>query len=271
MLAQDFQVDGRRADRLEALKDVAARFVLGGGGLDGRPNDLVGLIAFARFADSVCPLTLDHDHLVGVLEGIDVAGTRAEDGTAIGEAVALAAERLRDALERSGDLPKPRSRAIVLFTDGERFVSMMSQGISGMALGAARGGQGFGAPEADPMREVFEQRSDVGERYLERLRALLTPEQIERLPRTRGQGGARGGFGGGQGGAEGMQGMLERLPEEQRRQLLQAVDRNGNGQIDEDEREGLRQSMRDQFNNVRNGGGEGGRGGRGGRGGGGEA
>jgi Ca-activated chloride channel family protein len=119
MLAQDFQVDGRRADRLEALKEVAARFVLGGGGLDGRPNELIGLIAFARFADSVCPLTLDHDHLVGVLEGIDVAGTRAEDGTAIGEAVALAAERLRDALERSGDLPKPRSRAIVLFTDGE--------------------------------------------------------------------------------------------------------------------------------------------------------
>ena len=154
-----------------------------------------------------------------------------------------------------------------LVTEGERFVSMMSQGVSGIALGAARGGQGFGAPEADPMREVFEQRSDVGERYLERLRALLTPEQIERLPRTRGQGGARGGFGGGQGGAEGMQGMLERLPEEQRRQLLQAVDRNGNGQIDEDEREGLRQYMREQFNNLRNnGGGAGGRGGRGGAG-----
>jgi hypothetical protein len=161
-----------------------------------------------------------------------------------------------------------------LVTEGERFVSMMSQGVSGMALGAARGGQGFGAPEADPMREVFEQRSDVGERYLERLRALLTPEQIERLPRTRGQGGARGGFGGGQGGAEGMQGMLERLPEEQRRQLLQAVDRNGNGQIDEDEREGLRQYMREQFNNFRNnggGGGGGGAGGRGGRGGAGDA
>jgi hypothetical protein len=122
--------------------------------------------------------------------------------------------------------------------------------------------------------EVFEQRSDVGERYLERLRALLTPEQIERLPRTRGQGGARGGFGGGQGGAEGMQGMLERLPEEQRRQLLQAVDRNGNGQIDEDEREGLRQYMREQFSNFRNnagGGGGGGAGGRGGRGGAGDA
>lgn len=152
-----------------------------------------------------------------------------------------------------------------LVTEGERFVSMMSLGISGMALGAARGGQGFGGAEEDPMRPVFEQRNDLGERYMERLRALLTPEQIERLPRTRGQGGARGGFGS----AEGMQGMLDRLPEEQRRQIMQAVDRNGNGRIDEDEREALGQYMREQFNNFRNngGGGEGGRGGRGGRGG----
>ncbi len=119
MLAMDFQKDGRRADRLTALKDVAGRFVLGGDGLAGRPGDLIGLVVFARFADSTCPLTLDHDYLVQVLQGTDVAGTRAEDGTAIGEAVALAAERLRDATERGGDLPKPKSKVIVLLTDGE--------------------------------------------------------------------------------------------------------------------------------------------------------
>jgi Ca-activated chloride channel family protein len=119
MLAMDFQKDGRRADRLTALKDVAGRFVLGGDGLAGRPGDLIGLVVFSRFADSTCPLTLDHDYLVQVLQGTDVAGTRAEDGTAIGEAVALAAERLRDATERGGDLPKPKSKVIVLLTDGE--------------------------------------------------------------------------------------------------------------------------------------------------------
>ena len=119
MLAMDFQKDGKRADRLTALKDVVERFILGGDGLAGRPGDLVGLIAFARYADSVCPLTLDHDYLVQVLKDTDVAGTRAEDGTAIGEAVALAAERLRDATERGGDLPKPKSKVIVLLTDGE--------------------------------------------------------------------------------------------------------------------------------------------------------
>lgn len=119
MLAMDFQKDGRRADRLTALKDVAGRFVLGGGGLAGRSGDLIGLVCFARFADSTCPLTLDHDYLVQVLDGTRVAGDRTEDGTAIGEAVALAAERLRDAVARGGDLPKPKSKAIVLLTDGE--------------------------------------------------------------------------------------------------------------------------------------------------------
>ena len=118
MLSLDFQKDGRRVDRVVALKDVASRFVLGGGGLPGRPGDLIGLVSFARFPDSICPLTLDHDYLVQVLEGIQVA-TRGEDGTAIGDAVALAAERLRDAIERAGDLPKPKSKTIILLTDGE--------------------------------------------------------------------------------------------------------------------------------------------------------
>ncbi|MEN9641107.1 MAG: hypothetical protein RL254_1436 [Planctomycetota bacterium] len=119
MLAMDFQKDGQRADRLTALKEVAGKFILGGGGLDGRPGDLIGLIAFARYADSLCPLTLDHDYLVQVLDDVAVAGNRGEDGTAIGEAVALAAERLRDATERGGDLPKPKSKVIILLTDGE--------------------------------------------------------------------------------------------------------------------------------------------------------
>lgn len=120
MLALDFQKEGRRADRLEALKDVGTGFVAGGEGMPGRPNDLIGLIAFARYADSLCPLTLDHDYLVQVLQQVEAAGERAEDGTAIGEAVALAAERLRDATDRAtGEIPKPKSKAIILMTDGE--------------------------------------------------------------------------------------------------------------------------------------------------------
>lgn len=147
--------------------------------------------------------------------------------------------------------------------EGERFVSAISQGVAGFA-------RNFGGGDAgeDPMRKVFDERNDLGERYQERLRALLTPEQIEKLPRS-GRGG-RGG--GGQVDGEqmrrGIEQMLERIPEEQRKQFMDRVDTNKNGQIDDDEREGLREYMREQFQNMRGGeGGQGGGGGRRGRGG----
>ena len=54
MLAMDFQKDGRRADRLTALKDVAGRFVLGGEGLNGRPGDLVANPRNVLFGAVVC-------------------------------------------------------------------------------------------------------------------------------------------------------------------------------------------------------------------------
>ena len=100
---------------------------------------------------------------------------------------------------------------------------------------------------------------------VERLKALLTPEQFGKLPRsTRGDGG-RGNFGGGPGfgGNFDPNAMLERLPEEQRKQFLDAVDKNKNGKIDDDERDGIREYMRQQFGNM-GGGGRGGRGGEGG-------
>ncbi|MFM7260114.1 MAG: hypothetical protein ACKO3W_05865, partial [bacterium] len=153
--------------------------------------------------------------------------------------------------------------------EGERFVSMIGQGISGMARNFGRGGPGGpggpGGDQADdPMRKAFDERSAVGERYQERLKALLTPEQFEKLPRsTRGGGGGPGGFGG----AEGVQRMLERIPEEQRKALLDRVDTNKNGTIDEDEMAGVREYMREQFQNMGGGRGQGGGNGAGGGGG----
>ena len=68
--------------------------------------------------------------------------------------------------------------------DGERFVSMISQGIAGMARNFGPGGADQG--REDPMRKVFDERNELGTRYEERLKALLTPEQFEKLPRGRG-------------------------------------------------------------------------------------
>lgn len=115
MQALDFALGGRPVDRLSAVKAVADDFVKGGDGLPGRPDDLIGLIAFAGFADSLCPLTLDHDHLMKAVESVRMAERQDEDGTAIGDALALAIERLRDLEDRK----EIKSRVVILLTDGE--------------------------------------------------------------------------------------------------------------------------------------------------------
>lgn len=117
MQAMDFQVDGQHVDRLTAIKTVAGKFVAGGGELDGRFSDLVGLIAFAGYADGETPPTLDHAFLVSQLNNTQIVSNRREDGTAIGDAISLAVEKLNalDARQKK----KVQSKVIILLTDGE--------------------------------------------------------------------------------------------------------------------------------------------------------
>jgi len=121
MRALDFQREGREANRLQALQDVATRFISGGDGFTGRGNDLVGIVCFAGKADSLVPLTLDHDVVVEALEQIRFPDQQSEMGTAIGDAVALAVDKLKDASDRANRDGKTRikSRVVVLLTDGE--------------------------------------------------------------------------------------------------------------------------------------------------------
>ncbi|MBN2021024.1 MAG: VWA domain-containing protein [Sedimentisphaerales bacterium] len=126
---------GEKLNRLEALKKVLADFVIGGkGGLAGRSGDLLGLVTFARYPDTVCPLVLGHNVLLEFLKTTDIVRLRSEDGTAIGDALALAASRLHKAeeelkqrkagigSEKAGvsqkDDFKIKSKAIILLTDG---------------------------------------------------------------------------------------------------------------------------------------------------------
>lgn len=118
---------GQRMNRLEVVKRVFERFVRGdGSGLKGRGNDLVGMIAFSRYAETVCPLTLAHEALPQFLETVRLAQPRSEeDGTAIGDAVALAAARLRTAEETLArqapdrtDKFQIKSKVMILLTDG---------------------------------------------------------------------------------------------------------------------------------------------------------
>ena len=99
-MGQEFIYERTQLNRLEAVKKIFREFVLGNGkDLKGRPNDLIGMVAFARYADTICPLTLSHGALDRFIESIQLVTRRNEDGTAIGDGLALAAARLKTAEE----------------------------------------------------------------------------------------------------------------------------------------------------------------------------
>jgi Ca-activated chloride channel family protein len=110
MQALDLSTQDQELTRLDAVKAVFEEFVIGGDGLSGRPDDAVGIVTFARYADTACPLTLDHANLVGVARTLEIVTARSEDGTAIGDGLGLAVQRLRES--------KARSRIAVVLTDG---------------------------------------------------------------------------------------------------------------------------------------------------------
>ena len=126
-MGAEMEYGGMRLNRLEVVKRVFEEFVTGNGAeLDGRPNDLIGMISFARYADTMAPLTLGHGALIRFLDSIDLVKRRNEDGTAIGDALALAAARLKTAEEDiarfSGAGEKEydiKSKVIILLTDGQ--------------------------------------------------------------------------------------------------------------------------------------------------------
>jgi Ca-activated chloride channel family protein len=103
---------GHDPTRLGAVKRVFEQFVTGAGDkqLKGRPDDAIGLVAFAHYAETRSPLTLDHGNLITAAEHVEFANGE-DDGTAIGAGLELAVQRLIDF--------KAPSKVVVLLTDGE--------------------------------------------------------------------------------------------------------------------------------------------------------
>lgn len=110
MRALDLSERNRELTRLDAVKQVFERFVLGGKKLAGRVDDAIGLVAFARYADTRSPITLDHGNLATAARQLAFA-PEDEDGTAIGAGLELAVQRLVEF--------ESRSKVIILLTDGE--------------------------------------------------------------------------------------------------------------------------------------------------------
>lgn len=97
MLAKDLQ-----PDRITALKEIAQNFI------KERPNDRFGLVEYAAEAFTKVPLTSDHQ--VVMQEIHDLNGIELEQGTAIGEGLAVAVNHLKNS--------KAKTKIIILMTDG---------------------------------------------------------------------------------------------------------------------------------------------------------
>ena len=98
MLAEDF-----RPNRLEAAKEVAVDFI------KDRPGDRIGLVVFSGESFTQCPLTSDHPVLINLFD--EIKSGMIEDGTAIGDGLATAVNRLKES--------QAVSKVIILLTDGE--------------------------------------------------------------------------------------------------------------------------------------------------------
>lgn len=130
MAAVDFLIDGKRVNRLEAVRKTFRDFVAGnvhrGGNLAGRRDDMIGLLAFGGYVDAYCPLTLDHATLLELLNEVQIPKAYIDDSgriidrrlyeeenmTAIGDAIAQAVDRLKNV--------KAKSKVIILLSDGEQ-------------------------------------------------------------------------------------------------------------------------------------------------------
>ncbi|MBR1920751.1 MAG: VWA domain-containing protein [Kiritimatiellae bacterium] len=172
----DFRNASRRLEewtRLSVVKRLFAEFV------EKRPDDLIGLVSFGTYASTVVPLTLDHDMLLHALKGVEIPttsfdahgnaiGGEAESMTAIGDGLATALLRLKDA--------KPKSKIVILLSDGvsntgavepaDAAATAAKMGIKVYCIGIGTASRqtpmlvrdGFGRYGVDAVRMTFDER-----------------------------------------------------------------------------------------------------------------
>ncbi|MFH1378296.1 MAG: VWA domain-containing protein [Planctomycetota bacterium] len=122
---KDLDNDDQTVPRIRVVKKMFQRFVAGDGeNLKGRPSDMIGLVSFGGFAEGRCPLTLDHDSLLEILDALDTPKPmydrrgrmineklfNEESSTAIGDALVMSVARLKDV--------KAKSKIVILLSDG---------------------------------------------------------------------------------------------------------------------------------------------------------
>jgi Ca-activated chloride channel homolog len=178
MEALDFTIEGEPANRIDVVRKVVSKFI------EERPNDRIGLVAFAGRPYMVSPLTLDHHWLQQRLEGVRTG--MVEDGTAIGSAIASCVNRLRD--------QKAKSKIVILLTDGMNNAGKVSPltaaeaaealGIKVYTIGAGSHGE-VPVPVTDPFgdRKLVTARVDIDEETLQKV-AQMTGARYYRATDT---------------------------------------------------------------------------------------
>jgi len=163
MRAEDFKPD----NRLAVSKQVIRNFI------NGRQGDRIGLVAFSRQAFTQCPLTTDYQLLLQFLDKVDFG--MVEDGTAIGLALATAANRLMTS--------DAKSKVIVLLTDGANNAGQIDPitaakaiaalGIKVYTIGAGTEGM-VDIPVMDPVfgKRYVRMQSDIDEDLLQKVAAM---------------------------------------------------------------------------------------------------
>lgn len=155
MLARDFA-----PNRFEAAKKVASQFVA------GRENDNIGIVIFAAESFTGLPMTTDRALVSSYINGIEMG--MLADGTAIGEGLATAINRIKDG--------KAKSKSIILITDGSNNAGAVypntaaeiarKEGIKVYTIGIGTNGMApypteneFGRIEYRPMKVVIDENT----------------------------------------------------------------------------------------------------------------
>jgi Ca-activated chloride channel family protein len=154
MLALDIStsmkaIDFKPKNRLHVAKEVIRNFI------DDREADRLGLVVFARRSFTQCPLTTDYDLLKSLLDRVDFG--MVEDRTAIGLAIANAANRLKGS--------EAKSKIIILLTDGVNNVDDLSP-IDAASAAAALGIKIYTIGAGKPGLVEFPRETPFGTQYI---------------------------------------------------------------------------------------------------------
>jgi Ca-activated chloride channel family protein len=172
MRALDLQLEDKPITRLEAVKRVFRDFVVGQDGADRRPDDLIGLVGFATWADGLCPLTLDHGNLAAILEQMTFATDQQGSGTAIGEGLALGVERLRE--------HPARSKVVILLTDGVNNAGDIAP-LQAAELAAAHGIRVYTIGAGTDGVAMVEVEDQFGRQHLQPTRVEIDEQTLQQI------------------------------------------------------------------------------------------